>query len=195
METKLEKAIALIDKKNNDDPNIEVFEGKSYPKELLYSMRMTAKLLTVRPQASEALQIAIRAQHICRWEIPRKKYPMDRIGYFKWRNDLKKMHAEITSNLLEGLSYEKALIDRVAFLINKKLIKRDPEIQLLEDIVCLVFLEYYFEAFMVKHTDEKIIDILRKTWVKMSDEGQELALKLNLSEDGLNLVKKALEKN
>ncbi len=195
METKLEKAIALIDKKNNDDPNIEVFEGKSYPKELLYSMRMTAKLLTVRPKASEALQIAIRAQHICRWEIPRKKYPMDRIGYFKWRNDLKKMHAEITSNLLEGLSYEKALIDRVAFLINKKLIKRDPEIQLLEDIVCLVFLEYYFEAFMVKHTDEKIIDILRKTWVKMSDEGQELALKLNLSEDGLNLVKKALEKN
>lgn len=195
METKLEKAIALIDKKNNDDPNIEVFEGKSYPKELLYSMRMTAKLLTVRPQASEALQIAIRAQHICRWEIPRKKYPMDRIGYFKWRNDLKKMHAEITSNLLEGLSYEKAFIDRVAFLINKKLIKRDPEIQLLEDIVCLVFLEYYFEAFMVKHTDEKIIDILRKTWVKMSDEGQELALKLNLSEDGLNLVKKALEKN
>ncbi len=195
METKLEKAIALIDKKNNDDPNIEVFEGKSYPKELLYSMRMTAKLLTVRPQASEALQIAIRAQHICRWEIPRKKYPMDRIGYFKWRNDLKKMHAEITSNLLEGLSYEKALIDRVAFLINKKLIKRDPEIQLLEDIVCLVFLEYYFEAFMVKHTDEKIIDILRKTWVKMSDEGQELALKLNLSEDGQNLVKKALEKN
>tara|TARA_A100001011_G_scaffold206448_1_gene214580 strand:+ start:4168 stop:4755 length:588 start_codon:yes stop_codon:yes gene_type:complete len=195
VETKLEKAIALIDKKNNDDPNIEVFEGKSYPKELLYSMRMTAKLLTVRPQASEALQIAIRAQHICRWEIPRKKYPMDRIGYFKWRNDLKKMHAEITSNLLEGLSYEKALIDRVAFLINKKLIKRDPEIQLLEDIVCLVFLEYYFEAFMVKHTDEKIIDILRKTWVKMSDEGQELALKLNLSEDGQNLVKKALEKN
>ncbi len=195
METKLEKAIALIDKKNNDDPNIEVFEGKSYPKELLYSMRMTAKLLTVRPQASEALQIAIRAQHICRWEIPRKKYPMDRIGYFKWRNDLKKMHAEITSNLLEGLSYEKAFIDRVAFLINKKLIKRDPEIQLLEDIVCLVFLEYYFEAFMVKHTDEKIIDILRKTWVKMSDEGQELALKLNLSEDGQNLVKKALEKN
>ena len=195
METKLEKAIALIDKKNNDDPNIEVFEGKSYPKELLYSMRMTAKLLTVRPQASEALQIAIRAQHICRWEIPRKKYPMDRIGYFKWRNDLKKMHAEITSNLLEGLCYEKALIDRVAFLINKKLIKRDPEIQLLEDIVCLVFLEYYFEAFMVKHTDEKIIDILRKTWVKMSDEGQELALKLNLSEDGQNLVKKALEKN
>ena len=195
METKLEKAIALIDKKNNDDPNIEVFEGKSYPKELLYSMRMTAKLLTVRPKASEALQIAIRAQHICRWEIPRKKYPMDKIGYFKWRNDLKKMHAEITSNLLEGLSYEKALIDRVAFLINKKLIKRDPEIQLLEDIVCLVFLEYYFEAFMVKHTDEKIIDILRKTWVKMSDEGQELALKLNLSEDGQNLVKKALEKN
>ena len=195
METKLEKAIALIDKKNNDDPNIEVFEGKSYPKELLYSMRMTAKLLTVRPKASEALQIAIRAQHICRWEIPRKKYPMDRIGYFKWRNDLKKMHAEITSNLLEGLSYEKALIDRVAFLINKKLIKRDPEIQLLEDIVCLVFLEYYFEAFMVKHTDEKIIDILRKTWVKMSDEGQERALKLNLSEDGQNLVKKALEKN
>ena len=195
MNTKFEKAIAYIDKKNSKDFNSEVFEGNKYPKELLYSQRMTTKLLDVEPQASEALQVAIRAQHICRWEIPRKKYPMDRIGYFKWRNDLKKMHANITSDILEEVGYNQEFIDRVAFLINKKLIKKDPESQLLEDIVCLVFLEYYLEAFMVKHTQEKVIDILQKTWVKMSEKGQKLALHLPLSEHSSKMVKQALEKN
>ena len=195
MNTKFEKVITYIDEKNSKDFNSEVFEGHKYPKALLYSQRMTAKLLEVAPQASEALQVAIRAQHICRWEIPRKKYPMDRIGYFKWRNDLKKMHANITSEILEEVGYDQEFIKRVAFLINKKRIKKDPESQLLEDIVCLVFLEYYLEAFMAKHTKEKVIDILQKTWVKMSSKGQKLALQLPLSKQSLNMVMQALETN
>lgn len=192
MNTKLEKAIALIDAKNAEDPNIVMFEEASYPKELLYSKRMTAKLLEVETNPTEALQIAIRAQHICRWKIQRKDYSMDKIGYYNWRNDLKKMHSEITAELLGEVGYATELIDRVSFLIHKKRIKKDKETQLLEDIVCLVFLQYYLDDFIEKHTDEKIISILQKTWGKMSQNGQELALKTKLSDRSLNLIKKAL---
>ena len=192
MENKFKKAIALIDAKNSEDPNKVILDGAEHPKELLYSKRMTAKLMEIDNNASEALQIAVRAQHICRWEIKRKSYPMDKVGYFNWRNDLKKMHSEITSTLLHDVGYDATFIDRVSFLINKKRIKKDEESQLLEDVVCLVFLEYYLEDFTAKHNDEKIIDILQKTWNKMSSKGQELALQLNLSENSLRLIKKAL---
>ena len=195
METKFEKAIALIDKKNSEDPNLEVFQDEKIAKELLYSQRMTEKLLEVAPNASHELQIAARAQHIGRWQIPRKQYPMDRVGYFKWRNDLKKLHSEITSDLLKNVGYNSEFIDRVSFLVQKKLIKKDAETQLLEDVVCLVFLQYYLEDFIAKHSDEKIVDILQKTWVKMSSKGQELALRLNLSKRSLDLVQKALGNN
>lgn len=193
METKFNKAIALIDRKNSEDPNTVVFKGDNFPKELLYSQRMTAMLLDIEANASAELQIAVRAQHICRWVIERKSYPMDKIGYFQWRNDLKKMHSKLTSDILTDVGYSQEFIDRASFLINKKLIKKDSETQTLEDVACLVFLKYYLEDFIEKHTDEKIIDILRKTWGKMSTKGQAQALKLNLTPRSLNLVKKALE--
>lgn len=193
MSTKFEKAIAFIDQKNSEDPNTVIFEDTEFPKELLYSQRMTTKLLDIEANASEELQIAVRAQHICRWSIKRKSYSMDKIGYFQWRNDLKKLHSELTSEILNNVGYSEEFINRTSFLINKKLIKKDTETQTLEDVACLVFLQYYLEDFIAKHTDEKIIDILQKTWGKMSTKGQELALKTNLSPHSLNLVKKALE--
>jgi hypothetical protein len=191
--TKFEKAIAFIDQKNSEDPNTVIVEGTEFPKELLYSQRMTTKLLDIEANASEELQIAVRAQHICRWSIKRKSYSMDKIGYFQWRNDLKKLHSKLTSEILNNAGYSEEFINRTSFLINKKLIKKDAETQTLEDVACLVFLQYYLEDFIAKHTDEKIIDILQKTWGKMSTKGQELALKTNLSPHSLNLVKKALE--
>ncbi|MEM1137234.1 MAG: DUF4202 domain-containing protein, partial [Bacteroidota bacterium] len=121
--TKFDQAIQLVDKKNSQDPNKELYQGKEFPKELLYAQRMTQKLLEFKPEASEALQIAARSQHICRWEIPRDAYPMDRIGYLKWREELKKMHAEITSDILREVGYKDEFIDRVAFLIRKKQLK------------------------------------------------------------------------
>ena len=193
MSTKFEKAIAFIDQKNSEDPNTVIVEGTEFPKELLYSQRMTTKLLDIEANASEELQIAVRAQHICRWSINRKSYSMDKIGYFQWRNDLKKLHSKLTSEILNNVGYSEEFINRTSFLINKKLIKKDAETQTLEDVACLVFLQYYLEDFIAKHTDEKIIDILQKTWGKMSTKGQELALKTNLSPHSLNLVKKALE--
>ncbi|WP_242085027.1 DUF4202 domain-containing protein [Aestuariivivens sediminis] len=190
--TRFEKAIILIDQKNAEDINTYQVQGITYSKELLYSQRMTQRLLQFRPEASEALQIAARAQHICRWKIARNEYPMDRIGYLKWRETLKKMHGNLTAEILKKVGYDDSFVDRVVFLINKKLIKKDEESQALEDVICLVFLEYYFEEFAAKHEDEKIIDILRKTWNKMSNEGHAAALKLNFSKKDLALIKQAL---
>ena len=153
---------------------------------------MSQKLLQYKPDASRALQIACRAQHICRWKIARNEYPMDRVGYLKWRETLKKMHAEITADILKEVGYDGEFIERVSFLINKKLIKKNEESQTIEDVICLVFLDYYFEEFAEKHTDEKVIDILQKTWVKMSEEGHTEALKLKFSDKSLALIKQAI---
>ncbi len=190
--TRFETAIALIDKKNSEDPNVYHASGLDFPKELLYSQRMSQKLLQFKPDASRALQIAARAQHICRWKIARDEYPMDRVGYLKWRETLKKMHAEITADILKEVGYEDEFIERVSFLINKKLIKKNEESQTIEDVICLVFLDYYFEEFAEKHDDAKVIDILQKTWVKMSEEGHAEALKLKFSDKSLALVKQAI---
>lgn len=190
--TPLEQAIEAIDAKNAKDPNLENAEGQMLPKELLYAKRMTAQLLAFQPDASQEVQIAARAQHICRWKSPRENYPMNRIGYLKWREDLKKMHANLTAEILQDLDFEKEVIDRVMFLIKKKRIKKDAESQLLEDVICLVFLQYYFEDFAAKHEEEKVIDIVQKTWAKMSEKGQAAALKLPLSKTTLALVGKAL---
>ncbi|GAA4951591.1 hypothetical protein GCM10023314_26300 [Algibacter agarivorans] len=190
--TRFETAIALIDKANSEDVNTYEVAGMDYPKELLYSQRMTRKLLQFEPNASKALQIAARAQHICRWKIARDEYPMDRVGYLKWRETLKKMHADLTTDILKQVGFDDQFTDRVKAIILKKLIKKNIESQTLEDTICLVFLDYYFEEFAAKHNEEKVIDILKKTWVKMSDKGHEEALKLSFSEKGMSLVKQAV---
>lgn len=190
--TNFEIAIALIDKKNAEDINSIHLHDAMFSKELLYSKRMSQKLLQFKGDASEELQIAARAQHICRWKIARNEFPMDRVGYLKWRETLKRMHTEITSEILKEVGYPDDFIKRVSFLINKKMIKKDEESQVIEDVICLVFLDYYFEAFSEKHEEEKIITILQKTWKKMSSEGHKFALNLNFSEKSLTLIKKAI---
>lgn len=190
--TPFQNAISWIDAANAQDPNIEVFQSQSYPKELLYSNRMFEKLMTFCQNASEEVQIAAKAQHICRWKMPRESYPMDRVGYLKWREDLKKFHAKTTAEILEKAGYPLEFIARVSFLIEKKLLKKDHETQLLEDVICLVFLEYYLEPFVAKHDTEKLKNIIIKTWNKMSDSGHEQALKINYSDSSLQLIKDAL---
>jgi hypothetical protein len=190
--TRFETAIALIDKKNAEDPNTYQVVAFEYAKELLYSQRMTRKLLQFEPNASKALQISARAQHICRWKIARNEFPMDRIGYLKWRETLKKMHANTTAEILQQVGFDDQFVDRVKKIILKKLIKKNEESQALEDVICLVFLDYYFDEFAGKHSDEKVIDILQKTWVKMSDKGHKFALQLSFSNKSLALVKQAI---
>ena len=189
---KLLKAFTLFDEANAQDPNKEVFKGKQYAKELLYAQRMTDTLNEFEPNASEALQLTARCQHICRWEIPRETYEMNRVGYLKWRQDLKKFHAEKASDILKKVGYDQETIDRVSFLLLKKQLKKDEETQTLEDVICLVFLKYYYEPFLIKHDDDKMISILQKTWRKMSSMGHSAALALSFSNKGSALVAKAL---
>ncbi|MGS2761967.1 DUF4202 domain-containing protein [Sinomicrobium sp. M5D2P9] len=191
--SRIEMAIAQIDAENAKDPNAEIIGGVEFPKELLYSRRMTEKLLDYYPDASGELQIAARAQHICRWKINRDAYAMDRIGYLKWREALKKFHAEKTTEILKDLDFTDNFTERVAALIRKKQLKKDEESQVLEDVVCLVFLQYYFQDFAAKHPEDKVVDIVRKTWTKMSLPGQEAALELKLSPEVLSLINKALQ--
>lgn len=185
-------ASAWIDAENEADPNSEIYQDVTYPKELLYSERMYERLMVFQPDASEAVQIAAKAQHICRWKIARESYPMDRVGYLKWREDLKKFHANMTSEILKKAGYEDDFIDRVSFLIEKKLLKKDEETQLLEDVVCLVFLEFYLDPFVHKHDTEKLKNIILKTWNKMSEKGHQEALKISYTPENLQLIKDSL---
>lgn len=185
-------AIEWIDAENAQDPNIEIHQNQSYPKELLYSDRMYKKLLDFEPNASQEVQIAAKAQHICRWKIARESYPMDRVGYLKWREELKKFHAKTTGEILLKAGYSDTFIHRVSFLIEKKLLKKDPETQLLEDVICLVFLDFYLDDFVQKHDREKLKNIILKTWNKMSHKGHQAALKINFKPENLELIKEAL---
>ncbi|PHN95022.1 hypothetical protein CSC80_06725 [Maribacter sp. 6B07] len=189
---KLLLAFQQFDEANKQDPNTEVFEDTTYPKEVLYGIRMTERLNAFDPNASEALRLTARCQHICRWEIPRESYEMNREGYLRWRQELKKFHATKAASILEDIGYDKETIDNVKFLLQKKQLKKNEETQTLEDVICLVFLEFYFEPFAHKHPEDKTIDILQKTWRKMSTKGQEAALKLPLSKFSLDLITKAL---
>jgi len=189
---KLTNAFLLFDDANSNDPHSEIFEGKSYPKELLYALRMTETLTKFAPNASETLKLTARCQHICRWEIPRDQYEMNRAGYLRWRQELKKFHAVKASEILEKVGYDANTIAQVEFLLLKKQLKKSEETQILEDVICLVFLKYYFDSFAKKHNEKKIVEILQKTWRKMSDRGHQAALKLSFSQTSKALVSKAI---
>ena len=194
----LEKAISLIDAANSDDPNkVKDENGQEWPKELLYSHRMTDMLNRFKADADEIQQTAIRGQHIKRWTSPRDAYPMDRIGYLKWRTDLYKFHANTTADCMAQAGYVEEDQQRVKKMVGKKGIKSNPDTQLLEDVVDLVFIEHYMLEFAEKHpeyTEEKWIDIVQKTWRKMSETGQQFALsgKITLPEPLVSLIQKAL---
>ena len=185
-------AIARFDAANADDPTTEVFQGAVYPKELLYAQRMTAWLDNIAPDVSEALRLAVRCQHIQRWTIPRHTYAMDRTGYLRWRTTLARFHADTAAAILRDVGYDDATIRRVQRLLRKESLKRDPEVQCLEDVICLVFLENYLAEFATQHDEAKIIDILQKTWKKMSSRGHEIALTLPMAPEARRLVAQAL---
>ena len=185
-------AIARFDAANAEDPTTEVFQGVVYPKELLYAQRMTTWLDKLTLDAPEALRLAVRCQHIQRWTMPRHTYPMDRTGYLRWRTTLARFHADTAATILRDVGYDDGTIRRVQTLLRKESLKRDPEVQCLEDVICLVFLENYLAAFATQHDEAKILDILQKTWKKMSSHGHEVALTLPMSPEARQLVEQAL---
>jgi hypothetical protein len=177
---RLEATLDRIDQVNRDDPRreIDAATGDDVAVELLYGWRMSERLARLAPDAPETLRVAARAQHIARWRIPRDSYPEGRTGYKQWRSELARAHADQAGAIMAEVGYDDASISRVRDLLVKKGLKRDPEVQLLEDVACLVFLEHYFADFARKHERAKLVDIVQKTWKKMSERGHQAALEL-----------------
>jgi hypothetical protein len=186
---RFEKAIAAFDAYHRKDPNTETHDGQAYPKELLYARRMTERLAQFKPDADEVVKLAARSQHIGRWEIPRTNYPMDKKGYLQWRSAEKVRHAKIAETILSECGYPPEVIEEVKNLLLKKELKTNPKTQLIEDVVCLVFIEHYLDEFAVKHEAEKVRDILRKTVIKMSPQGRAGITKLKVPENMRLLMK------
>jgi len=191
------RAIALFDVANGEDPNTEMADGKKWPKELLYANRMTEMLTRFAPDAPEAVQLACRAQHIQRWKTPRSNYPMTPEGYQAWRTGLYKFHAELAGKLLAEVGYDEEMIERVKKIVGKRGLKVNPETQMMEDVVDLVFIEHYMLGFAGQkpdYSEEKWLDIIRKTWKKMSDAGHAFATsgQVKLPEPLVPLILKAI---
>ena len=193
-----EAALKLIDRANGEDPNMVTdAEGKEWPKELLYGHHMSDMLERFAPETDDIMKLAIRSQHIQRWKSPRSDYPMDKKGYHLWRTNLYAFHANTAGELMAQAGYAEADIERAKLAIGKKALKKNPDTQLVEDIAALVFIEHYMQAFADKHPEydeAKWIDIIRKTWRKMSEQGQQFALSgsLKLPEPLVPLIQKAL---
>jgi hypothetical protein len=185
-------AIAAFDRQNAEDPRSLEVGGAARPRELVEAERLSAWVERLEPDASEALRLAARCQHIRRWQIPRDSFPAGRVGYLQWRTQLGRFHADTATRILEELGYERELIDAVRRINLKQGLHSNPDTQTMEDALCLVFLEFEFEDFRAKHPEEKVLEVVRKTWKKMSAKGHELALTLSFSPGSLELVKRAL---
>lgn len=173
-----EAALRRFDQENARDPNTEIVDGASQPRELAYAQRLYGWVLRLAPNASQELLLAARSQHICRWMIPRERYPMDRVGYLKWRNELKQFHAEKSAEILRELGFPEGTIARVQALNLKKEFPKDPESRVLEDALCLVFLEHQFAPLAARTAEDKMINAVQKTWKKMTPAARAHALRL-----------------
>ena len=172
MTTRLDHAFQAIDAANAQDPNLD--EGK--PANLLYGQRMTEQQQHLFPQASDALRIACRGQHIERWLLPRSAYPMDRAGYLQWRQEQGRRHADRIAGIMADAGYEENDISQARKMLTKQGLKRDAEVQALEDVICFTFIRWYLGDFMAEQSDEKLPRIIEKTAAKMSPENRARAL-------------------
>ncbi len=185
-------ALRRFDEENSHDPNLEIVNGIPQPRELTYAQWLTDWVLKLDPNASEQLRLAARCQHLCRWMSPRDSYPLTKAGYLQWRHKLKQFHAEKAGGILRELGYAEEMIQRVQNLNLKKNFPADSESRVLEDALCLVFLERQLADLASKSTEEKVINALRKSWAKMSPAGQAEALKLSYAPRERALLEKAL---
>ena len=188
---KFSTAMADIDAVHAEDPEKD---AAGQPKELAYARRMSVWLAKLAPQASEHLKLATRCQHLRRWAIPRASYPEGKVGYLRWRKEESLAHAALAGEILARAGYAAAVVARVQSLVKKERIKHDAEAQLVEDATCLAFLEIDFAGFAQKHDEAKVLDILRKSWSKMSPRGHEAALGLALPAPLRAIMEKALSK-
>ncbi|MEO8184775.1 MAG: DUF4202 domain-containing protein [Deltaproteobacteria bacterium] len=192
-EPRRERAIAAFQAENARDPrSVSDDAGRQRPRELVDAERLAAWVERLEPQASEALRLASHCQHLRRWELPRDEYAPGRIGYLKWRKALARFHADQAGQILQQLGYDEDVLHAVRQIQLKQGLVTDPDVQTMEDALCLAFLQHELAAFSEEHPDEKVIDIIAKTWGKMSERGHRWALTLPLSARTAALVQAAL---
>jgi hypothetical protein len=189
---RFQEALRRFDAENACDPNVELTDGVPQARELVYARRLSDWVLKLCPKASEQLRLAARCQHIDRWMIPRSSYPMDRAGYLRWRNELKAFHARKAGEILREVGYPESTIIQVQELNLKKNFPKDPDSRVLEDALCLVFLQHQFAALARRTADDKMINALQKSWKKMTAAAHAEALKLPLGPREKELVERAL---
>lgn len=192
-EQRFQAALRRFDEENFRDPNRLVVEGTEQPRELVYARWLSDWVLRLCPMASEELRLAARCQHICRWTIPRSQYPMTRTGYLQWREALKKFHASKAGEILREIGYPEEMVTRVQRLNLKKDFPKDPDVQVLEDALCLVFLERQLGELASKSEEGKVVNALQKSWGKMTPRAREIALGLSYGERERQLLEKALK--
>ncbi|MFD2594870.1 DUF4202 domain-containing protein [Sphingobacterium griseoflavum] len=191
MSEKLQQAFERFDAYNKNDPNRFTWKGQDYPQEYFLALKLHEWVRKLDPQASQQLLLASRSQHIGRWESPRKNYPMDRSGYLLWRKELAQHHATTAGKILRELGYDETTMLATQQIILKRKIKVEADVQTMENALCLVFLQFQYADFFPKHED-KIVDILRKSLLKMDAHGHQFALQLPYSEAGLAHIQAAL---
>jgi hypothetical protein len=186
------EAVRRFDEENARDPNQESVAGQPIPREQLSAQRLSAWVLKLCPEASEELRLASRCQHLCRWMIPRQQYEMTRAGYLRWRNDLKKFHADKSGQILRAVGYPEDVIARVGALNLKANFPQDPQSRVLEDALCLVFLEHQYAELASRTSEEKMINALQKSWKKMTPAAQNWARQLSFAPREKALLDRAL---
>jgi hypothetical protein len=192
----LNNTLSAIDAINRQDPNTILSNGSSQAKELVYGQQMTDCLKQYWPESHELLQIAVRAQHIKRWQLKRTEFAEGKAGYYQWRIAQGKFHAELTASIMLEQGYTTAQSEQCAAIIRKENLSTNSDSQTLEDVACLVFLMHYFDEFSAKYTEQdneaKIVRIVQLTWKKMSEQAHDIALSLTLPEHLGVIVTKAL---
>jgi hypothetical protein len=191
-ETPFERALAALDARHARDPRRVTVDGEAVPRELWHAGRMSAWLARLDAAPDERVQLAVRGQHLQRWEVPREDYPEGRVGYLTWRRDQGRRAGEIAAGLMREAGYADEDAEAVARMIRKQGLGREAGTQAVEDCACLVFLENYFGDFSRQVDHDRLIRIVRMTWKKMSPRAHELALGLPMSDEARALVEEAL---
>jgi hypothetical protein len=187
----IDEAFAAIDAANADDPSTIVVRGERRPKEQAHAELAVEWVRRLVPEPSEALLLAARAHHVRRWDIPRSAEPEGRAGYLAWKRRLQQHHAEVVGRVLEGI-VPADVIERVRAIVRKERLRSDPDVQALEDALCLVFVETQFGELADQLGEDHMVEVVVKTLRKMSPAGRAAALDLPLDDDARRIVGRAL---